>query len=102
MVQKWVSPIKNGVIVNDDLYHWKIMMLQIDEDSNLAKDLAKLSAKEGRKIDIELECKFTGKYPFAPPFIRVISPHISGGHVTQGGGLCMEILTNQGWSSAYR
>jgi ubiquitin-conjugating enzyme E2 Q len=87
--------------VNDNLYHWKIMLLKIDEDSQLAKDLAKLSKTEGRKIEIELECKFGPTYPFSPPFIRVISPHISGGHVTQGGGLCMEILTNQGWSSAY-
>lgn len=26
---------------------------------------------------------------------------VLGGHVLAGGALCMELLTNQGWSSAY-
>ena len=56
-------------IVNDDLYHWKIMMLQIDEDSNLAKDLAKLSAQEGRKIDID--AVFVGRTHFCTKNLRI-------------------------------
>jgi len=40
-------------------------------------------------------------YPFEPPFVRVVHPLISGGYVLLGGAICMELLTKQGWSSAY-
>ena len=33
--------------------------------------------------------------------MRVINPIISGGYVLGGGAICMELLTKQGWSSAY-
>lgn len=41
----------------------------------------------------------------SPPFIRVVRPRFrgfgqgGGGHVTVGGALCMELLTNSGWSA---
>ena len=37
----------------------------------------------------------------SPPFIRVCYPVLVGGYVLTGGALCMELLTPQGWSSAY-
>ncbi|XP_023390076.1 ubiquitin-conjugating enzyme E2 Q1, partial [Pteropus vampyrus] len=40
-------------------------------------------------------------FPFDPPFVRVVSPVLSGGYVLGGGAICMELLTKQGWSSAY-
>ncbi|XP_030670687.1 ubiquitin-conjugating enzyme E2 Q2 isoform X4 [Nomascus leucogenys] len=40
-------------------------------------------------------------FPFDPPFVRVVLPVLSGGYVLGGGALCMELLTKQGWSSAY-
>ena len=40
-------------------------------------------------------------FPFDPPFVRVINPVVSGGYVLGGGAICMELLTKQGWSSAY-
>jgi ubiquitin-conjugating enzyme E2 Q len=40
-------------------------------------------------------------YPFEPPFVRVVHPLMSGGYVLLGGAICMELLTKQGWSSAY-
>lgn len=33
--------------------------------------------------------------------MRVVHPIISGGYVLVGGAICMELLTKQGWSSAY-
>ena len=42
----------------------------------------------------------------SPPFVRVIRPRFlsfmagGGGHITAGGALCMELLTNSGWSVA--
>jgi len=44
---------------------------------------------------------FTDRFPFQPPFIRVCHPVLSGGYVLSGGAICMELLTPQGWSSAY-
>lgn len=44
---------------------------------------------------------FKDTFPFDPPFVRVIAPIISGGYVLGGGAICMELLTKQGWSSAY-
>ena len=52
---------------------------------------------------IVLEVRFTAQFPFSPPFVRVIRPRFipflagGGGHVTAGGALCMELLTNDGW-----
>lgn len=40
-------------------------------------------------------------FPFEPPFVRVVYPMIKGGYVQNGGAICMELLTKQGWSSAY-
>ncbi|VEL19819.1 unnamed protein product [Protopolystoma xenopodis] len=40
-------------------------------------------------------------YPFEPPFVRIIYPVIENGYVLAGGAICMELLTKQGWSSAY-
>jgi len=33
--------------------------------------------------------------------VRVVRPIINGGYVLGGGAICMELLTKQGWSSAY-
>uniref|UniRef100_A0A915PJX8 UBC core domain-containing protein n=1 Tax=Setaria digitata TaxID=48799 RepID=A0A915PJX8_9BILA len=38
---------------------------------------------------------------FEPPFVRLVSPTITNGFVLGGGAICMELLTRQGWSSAY-
>lgn len=40
-------------------------------------------------------------YPYEPPFVRIIYPIIEKGYVQAGGAICMELLTKQGWSSAY-
>jgi ubiquitin-conjugating enzyme E2 Q len=51
---------------------------------------------------IVLHVAFPATYPFAPPFCRVIRPRFQflTGHVTIGGSICTELLTNKGWSSA--
>ena len=40
-------------------------------------------------------------FPYTPPFVRVVKPHMSNGYVLTGGAICMELLTPKGWSSAY-
>jgi ubiquitin-conjugating enzyme E2 Q len=83
-------------IINDDVYNWKVSLLKVDPDSELAKDLAKETKKQ-----IDLSLKFAANFPFEPPFVRVIAPVISRGYVQPGGAICMELLTKDGWSSAY-
>ncbi|XP_028407089.1 ubiquitin-conjugating enzyme E2 Q2-like [Dendronephthya gigantea] len=85
---------------NDSLYDWIIEILKVDPDSSLHKDLIQLKNKGG-KGNITLNMTFTDKFPFEPPFVRVICPVLNAGYVLSGGALCMELLTTQGWSSAY-
>ncbi len=73
---------------------------RVDPDSLLADDMKKLRETEG--LDhILFHVSFDDKFPYSPPFIRVVKPVISGGYVLAGGAICMELLTPQGWSSAY-
>lgn len=95
---------KKGVfsveLVNDSLYEWNVKLITVDPDSPLHNDLILLKEKEG-KDHLLLNILFKETYPFEPPFIRVVHPMISGGYVLGGGAICMELLTKQGWSSAY-
>lgn len=89
---------KRGVfsveLANDSLYEWNVKLYVVDTDSPLAGDLQILKQKEGRD-HILLNILFKENYPFEPPFIRVVSPVITGGYVLGGGAICMELLTNQ-------
>ncbi|CRL01909.1 CLUMA_CG015363, isoform A [Clunio marinus] len=87
-------------LVNDSIYEWNIRLMSVDPDSALHNDLLMLKEKEG-KDSILLNIIFKETYPFEPPFVRVVHPIISGGYVLLGGAICMELLTKQGWSSAY-
>ncbi|VDP09352.1 unnamed protein product [Soboliphyme baturini] len=95
---------KNGVyqfdLVNDNLYEWYVKLKRVDPDSQLAQDLVALK-KKGRQDYILLHFIFPREYPYDPPFVHVVSPCISGGFVLDGGAICMELLTKQGWSSVY-
>nr|CAG4648007.1 EOG090X0867 [Moina brachiata] len=95
---------KKGVysveLVNDSLYEWNVRLLSVDPDSPLHSDLQLLKDKDGRD-HILLNFLFKETFPFEPPFVRVVHPVIQGGYVLVGGAICMELLTRQGWSSAY-
>ncbi|KAM8974218.1 ubiquitin-conjugating enzyme E2 Q2 isoform 1-T1 [Pelodytes ibericus] len=98
--QSYKTGIYSVELVNDSLYEWHVKLLKVDPDSPLHSDLLVLKEKEG--IDcILLNFSFKDNFPFDPPFVRVVSPVLSGGYVLGGGALCMELLTKQGWSSAY-
>jgi len=82
----------------ENLYHWIVKLYFTEGD--LARDLQQ--AKRHYGIDfIELEMRFSKDYPFQPPFVRVVRPRFQfhTGHVTIGGSICMELLTNSGWQS---
>ena len=66
-----------------------------ERSTPLGKDLAKVPGKR-----IVLQVSFSSDYPTQPPYVRVIRPRFAfrTGHVTIGGSICTEMLTNQGWS----
>lgn len=84
----------------DNVYQWIVELHSFDAHLPLAKDL---KAKDLKSVVLEI--RFGKEYPISPPFVRVIRPRFlsfaagGGGHVTAGGALCMELLTNSGWSA---
>jgi ubiquitin-conjugating enzyme E2 Q len=88
------NPVKEPGKNLENLYRWEVKLFDFDGD--LGKDLSKQAKKT-----IDLEMRFSKDYPFAPPFVRVVRPRFKfqTGHVTMGGSICMELLTNSGWRS---
>ncbi len=93
-----------GWYINPDLvenvYQWIVELHSFEAHLPLAKDL------KARKLNsVVIEIRFGKDYPMSPPFVRVIRPRFlsfmagGGGHVTAGGALCMQLLTNSGWSA---
>lgn len=84
----------------DNIYQWIVEMHSFDPGLPLAKDM-----KSAGVTSIVFEIRFGKDYPHSPPFVRVIRPRFlpfmsgGGGHVTAGGAMCMELLTNSGWSA---
>ncbi|KAI1747837.1 hypothetical protein F4782DRAFT_551482 [Xylaria castorea] len=83
----------------DNMFQLIVELHSFDLSLPLAKDM-----KEAGITSIVLEIRFLRGFPLTPPFVRVIQPrflpfaHGGGGHVTAGGAMCMELLTNTGWS----
>ena len=90
----------------ENMYQWIVELhsfhlLEIGgKQIPLAGDMKKKDIKS-----IVLELRFNKDFPFTPPYVRVVRPRFlslaqgGGGHIVQGGALCMELLTNTGWSS---
>ncbi len=80
----------------DNLDLWKIYIPYCGFEGNpiIQKDMEKFKIKE-----VELEFRFNENYPVQPPFVRIVAPRFiyRTGHITLGGSICMELLTNQGW-----
>ena len=88
----------DGELINN-VYQWIVELHSFESHLPLAKDLKSRGVKS-----VVIEIRFGKDYPMSPPFVRVIRPRFlgfqagGGGHVTAGGALCMELLTNSGWS----
>jgi ubiquitin-conjugating enzyme E2 Q len=84
----------------ENMYQWIVELHSFDPNLPLAQDMKKRGVKS-----VVLELRFGRDYPMVPPFVRVIRPRFlsfaagGGGHVTAGGAMCMELLTNDGWSA---
>ena len=97
---KNIESDSNDFIVDssiDNLNLWNVHLINVDKDSNLYSDM-----KDFNVDCIELEVEFNNKYPIEPPSVRVLRPTFKNmtGHVTDGGSICYELLTNHGWSPA--
>jgi ubiquitin-conjugating enzyme E2 Q len=84
----------------DNMYQWIVELHSFESTLPLAQDMKKANVKS-----VVLELRFGKDYPMSPPFVRVIRPRFlgfaqgGGGHVTAGGAMCMQLLTNDGWSA---
>ena len=84
-----------------NMYQWIFELHSFDPALPLAADMKKLGV-----TSIVLEVLFGASFPYSPPFVRVVRPRFlafqqgGGGHVTAGGAMCMELLTNSGWNPA--
>ncbi|KAF3390607.1 Ubiquitin-conjugating enzyme E2 Q2 [Penicillium rolfsii] len=82
------------------VYQWIVELHTFDPSLPLTQDL-----KAANLTSVVLELRFPPQFPMDPPFVRIIRPrllefaHGGGGHVTVGGAICMELLTNSGWSA---
>ena len=85
------------LVEEDKLGKWMVYVTN-PENPKLSEQMRRLGIQS-----IEIEITFKENYPIAPPFIRVVYPHFKfhSGHITVGGSLCMEMLTNQGWSPTF-
>ncbi|XP_034099850.1 ubiquitin-conjugating enzyme E2 Q2-like [Drosophila albomicans] len=85
---------------DDSIYNWNVSLHSVDKDSRLYADMLKLKEIDGEGA-IKLQFRFNDNYPSSPPFVRVVYPAIMGSFVLFGGAICMQLLTNSGWTSAY-
>lgn len=82
--------------MDSNLFEWYVRLHQVDPESALARDMLELGVP-----CVEMCFEFPDNFPFLPPFVRVLSPHIEKGFVMEGGAICLELLTPAGWASAY-
>ncbi|KAK2066073.1 polymerase [Colletotrichum caudatum] len=84
-----------------NMFQWIVELHSFEKSLPLAKDMISHGVSS-----IVLEIRFGRQFPLSPPFVRVVRPRFlpfsqrGGGHVTAGGAMCMELLTNSGWSPA--
>lgn len=96
-----LSHTKNSLfqaeLVNNDTYHWIVTVdiKKLGTDTEFYKDSVR-----GKIKYIKMNVFFSEKYPFAPPYIFIISPRFQQhtGHVTYGGSICIDLITQGKWN----
>eukprot|EP00884_Botryococcus_braunii_P011162 jgi/Botrbrau1/20046/Bobra.200_1s0051.1 len=105
-----IKEIHDLTTVGDDLYTWRFKLKNFSNGMlagfYLNQDLKTLS--ETYKQDhMLMEIDFPREYPDKPFLLRVVSPRCCWytGHVTAGGSICTEMLSQSGsrdsWSASY-
>ena len=87
-----------------DVFVWRLKLIAYDPTSADPAEAALGKDLKARGMDgLELRMIFEdgpGGYPCKPPFVHMVRPRLRGGYVLDGGGICMETLTPDGWSPA--
>ena len=89
----------------DRLDAWRVKYTTFPDGSQLALDLAALTAAQEPHMPpacVECEMRLPTDYPFSPPSLRIVRPRFrkQTGYVING-ALCMELLTPQGWNVTF-
>lgn len=94
---------------DDNVLVWRMECSGFDEDSqggrDINSDLASLGRQTGGRVrSIVMEATFPLNYPTQPFFLRVATPRMVmyTGHVTAGGSICVEALTNTGTPNSWQ
>ncbi|KAI3435555.1 hypothetical protein D9Q98_001620 [Chlorella vulgaris] len=98
--------------LEDDVMTWRLQVSSFDDDvaagRALNKQLSQLARQYGdAHRHVVLEVRFPEDYPTSPFFLRVVRPRMAmyTGHVTAGGSVCIEALTQSGtegsWQASY-
>ena len=105
-LQEITPPGELGFYIDPDMvenvYQWIVELHSFPEHLKLVQDMR---SKTPILRSVVLEVRFGPQYPMSPPFVRVVKPRFlgyhrgGGGNVTLGGAMCMELLTNTGWSA---
>jgi ubiquitin-conjugating enzyme E2 Q len=103
-IQEKTPLSKLGWYIDGDLvtnmYQWIVELHSFPSHLPLARDMKVVGL-----TSIVLEIRYPSGFPFSPPFIRIVKPRFlpfnlgGGGNVTEGGAMCMEVLTNSGWTA---
>mmetsp|Transcript_16843 Transcript_16843/g.55098 ORF Transcript_16843/g.55098 Transcript_16843/m.55098 type:complete len:287 (-) Transcript_16843:119-979(-) len=106
-IEAGTSPIHDLQLVKDDITRWQFKVKDFDDDApggrQLNADLQELASRHGQD-HILMEIRFPRDYPTQPFMLRVITPRMMWytGHVTAGGSICVEALSNSGSRNAWR
>ena len=89
----------------EDLQVWEVTLPSasfFELSGDLYSDLERYSDETGKEAAVVLAILFPATFPYAPPFVRVVRPRFCfhTGHVTVGGSICLQILT-QGEGKGY-
>jgi len=78
----------------ENLSKWAVRLRDLNVDGRLSQGLAAM----GLEQSLDLEVSLPDDYPLKPPFVRIVYPQLKGGFVFEHGGICFELLTDQGWA----
>ena len=88
-------------VVHTDEKNMHLIRFDLPLDNFDDEDILKSDMIAHGHNKIEVEMILPERYPIEPPFVRLLRPRFEfrTGHITLGGSICMELLTNQGWTA---
>lgn len=84
---------------DNDIFVWTIKVNRFREGSKLSTDIQKYKNITGRNY-VEFKVLFPPDYSEHAPFIYCVQPRFAfhTGHITVGGSICHEVLTDTKWN----